>query len=145
MAEYKKILFPIDVNDAAPKVAEHVKQMVTQCGAELHVLFVSSGVSEQPGGSGQQLEDQVIQNSKKKIMDFMETNCPGLKYEAHVMGGMPEEAIVKFARTNGVQMIVMGTHGRTGFERLVSGSVTNDVIKKSDVPVFVVKPFKKAG
>ncbi len=144
MSDYKKILFPMDVADPSPTVAEHVKKLLPLLGAELHMLYVSPNVSDNPGATGK-LEQQTIEGAKAKIKEFMDKSCQGLDYQSHILGGIPEETIPKFAQAEKMDIIIMGTHGRKGFDRLVSGSVTEGVIKKASIPVFVVKPFKNAA
>ena len=56
-----------------------------------------------------------------------------------VLVGEPAEEIVKFAEENQVNLIIMGTHGRTGLASIFLGSVTVDVIKKTCIPVTVIK------
>jgi nucleotide-binding universal stress UspA family protein len=56
-----------------------------------------------------------------------------------VLDGDPAQVIVQFARERGCSLIVMGTHGRTGLERLLMGSVAEQVVRKAPCPVLTVK------
>ncbi len=61
---------------------------------------------------------------------------------AEVVSGDPAEEIMRYAETEGVDLIVMGTHGRKGLERIIFGSVAEQVVKNAPVPVLVVNPYK---
>ena len=64
----------------------------------------------------------------------------GVQHEAHVEGSNdPAEAIAEFAGRVGVQLVVVGSHGRTGIRRALLGSVVQGVIRRSPVPVVVVR------
>jgi len=63
----------------------------------------------------------------------------GVSVKVDVRVGRPDEAIVASARENGADLIVMGSHGRTGLDRLLVGSVSERVIGGSESPVMVVK------
>ena len=60
-------------------------------------------------------------------------------YEHHCMTGSPADELLAFAERNGVDLIVMGSHGRTGLSRLVTGSVAEQVMRRSKCPVLIVK------
>jgi nucleotide-binding universal stress UspA family protein len=59
--------------------------------------------------------------------------------------GEPAEEIIRFAKEENVDMIVMGTHGRTGFSRLLMGSVTEQVVRGAPCPVLTIKQPKHAA
>lgn len=63
----------------------------------------------------------------------------GVEVKVDIRVGRPEEEIVASARENGAYLIVMGSHGRTGLDRLLVGSVSERVIGNSECPVMVVK------
>ena len=64
----------------------------------------------------------------------------GLQVEAVTMRGAPSEAIVRYAQDNGIDLIAMATHRRSGIGRLVFGSVADFVLRELGIPVLVVKP-----
>jgi nucleotide-binding universal stress UspA family protein len=63
----------------------------------------------------------------------------GVPVEGHVLKGVPAETIVEYADANGVDLVVMATHGRSGLARGLFGSVTEGVIRRSTVPVLTVR------
>ena len=71
----------------------------------------------------------------KQLSDFP-------NYESKVVTGDPAEEIVKFADEQGIDLIVMGTHGRKGLDRTLMGSVADHVIKNASAPVFTINPLR---
>jgi nucleotide-binding universal stress UspA family protein len=58
-----------------------------------------------------------------------------------VSGGAAEE-ILKYIQTEGIDLLIMGTHGRKGLDKIIFGSVAEQVVKSSSVPVFLINPYK---
>ena len=75
---------------------------------------------------------------------FLETAGPQVKAEYFTMEGRAAEDIVKFARLQKSDLIVIATHGLTGIEHLLLGSVTEKVVRQAPCPVFTVKAFGKS-
>ncbi len=63
---------------------------------------------------------------------------PGVTVESHVERGVPHEVIVELVESRGIDLVVMGTHGRTGVKRQILGSVTERVLRLADAPVLAV-------
>jgi nucleotide-binding universal stress UspA family protein len=59
--------------------------------------------------------------------------------------GREDEEILKFAKTEGIDLITIGTHGRTGIEHVLFGSVAEKIIRRSPIPVFIIPCKKKSG
>jgi nucleotide-binding universal stress UspA family protein len=68
----------------------------------------------------------------------------GIDVEAIVLEGDPADELIRYAEENGMDLIVMGTLGRTGIERLLLGSVAGNVVRNSKIPVMVVREKHKA-
>ena len=68
-----------------------------------------------------------------------EIEAQGIKTKMELVWGIPHEEIVKIARSEEVDMIVMGTHGRTGWDRLLMGSQAEHVVRTAPCPVITVK------
>jgi len=84
-------------------------------------------------------DEEIIlaKDNVKKIMELAEKE--GIKTEGLTVKGEPYEAIIKTAKQKQVDLIVVGSHGRTGIERLLMGSVTERVIGHSESAVLVVR------
>ena len=150
MKEFKKILFPVDLSESSPKLVPYVTTMAEKFGAEIHLLFVArvfqyfSGIFV-PHPSINKFEDEVQKGAAKKLKEFKEeyfSDLPDTK--AEVVPGDTSEEILKYIQTNGIDLLIMGTHGRKGLDKAVFGSVAERVAKTSPVPVLLVNPYKVA-
>ena len=80
---------------------------------------------------------------KKMLSESLPTD-PTIGYEHRLLSGAPAKAIVDLADAEGVEMIVLATHGRTGLTRLLMGSVAEAVVRKANCPVVTVKAIAPA-
>ena len=147
MAEIKKILFPVDFTASSDKVLPYVKLMADKLGAKVSLVHVVRGAEEFAGfemGAAwySSFEKELIDGAEKAMTRFVEEN--GLNdAETAVLVGDAGEELVKYAEDNGIDMIIMGTHGRKGLEKIMFGSVAAEVVKKAKCPVLTVNPFKQ--
>ncbi len=147
MAEIKKILFPVDFTASSDKVLPYVKFMVDKLGARLSLIHVVRGAEEFAGfemGAAwySSFEKELIDGAEKAMHRFVEENDLSDADSAVLVGAAGEE-IVKYADDNGIDMIIMGTHGRKGLEKIMFGSVAAEVVKKAKCPVLTVNPFQQ--
>ncbi len=148
MKEFKKILFPVDLSESSPKLVPYVTTMAEKFGAEIHLLFVArvfqyfSGIYV-PHPSISKFEDEIVEGAKKRLKEFTEeyfSDFPETK--AEVVPGDISEEILKYTGSKGIDLLILGTHGRKGLEKVVFGSVAERVAKTSPVPVLLVNPYK---
>jgi nucleotide-binding universal stress UspA family protein len=81
----------------------------------------------------------VLEDEGKRAIDEVKKMAGDLPVETFVLSGYPGSAIVDFAKDNGIDLIVMGTLGKSGIEKLLLGSVADRVIRHAPCPVLVVK------
>ena len=148
MRSIKKILFPVDLSEVSPKIAPYVGEMAAKFDAEIHLLFVARILQHftsiyVPHPSIKNFEAEVVKEEKKKLQEFVQEQFEGGPCKAHVILGDPAEEILHYAQAEGIDLIIMGTHGRKGIERIFFGSVAEQVVKKSQVPVLTVNPYAK--
>jgi nucleotide-binding universal stress UspA family protein len=148
MKEFKKILFPVDLSEASPKLVPYVTTMAEKFGAEIHLLFVArvfayfSGIYV-PHPSINKFEDEIVEGAKKRLKEFTEEYFSDFpKTRAEVVPGDISEEILKYTGSKGIDLLILGTHGRKGLEKVVFGSVAERVAKTSPVPVLLVNPYK---
>ena len=148
MKEFKKILFPVDLSESSPKIVPFVTTMAQKFESEIHLLFVArvfeyfSGIYV-PHPSISRFEGEILEGAKKRLKEFTEeyfSDFPGTG--AEVVAGDISEEILKATGSNGIDLLIMGTHGRKGLEKVVFGSVAERVAKASPVPVLLVNPYK---
>ena len=140
----RKILVPIDFAASSNKAFLHAREMVKWWEGELHVIHVldTEFLSGAVHITIEPLEESVAKWKKraedklKKIYHVGEDELAG---EIHIRQGKPHEEILKLADELGIDMIVIGSHGRQGLERAIFGSVAERVTRLSKVPVLIVK------
>ncbi|WP_440950949.1 universal stress protein [Methanosphaerula subterraneus] len=81
----------------------------------------------------------LLQNEANQVLDRVRTLGGDLKMETKILEGRPATEIVDFAENNGIDLIVIGTQGKTGIKRLLLGSVAETVIRSATSMVLVVK------
>jgi nucleotide-binding universal stress UspA family protein len=135
----RKILFPTDFSEPAEYAGRYAALVAGRLGASLHVLHVPLVPPEvvagtlAPGG-GHAARRQAGDRLRQLVA---QAEFQGVQTRASVGGVIPEDAIVEAAAES--DLIVMGTHGRTGVSRLVLGSVTERVVATAPCPVLAVK------
>ena len=145
MQLFKKILFPVDLSHASPQIAPYVSEVATMFEAEVHLLFVVR-VFEHfaslhlPDATIKSIEAEVARRGEEKLREFMEAFFMTDSCKVKVAFGDPAGEILKYVELEGIDLIIIGTHGKKGIERALFGSVANRIVKKSPVPVLTVNP-----
>ena len=152
MKSFKKILFPLDLSEISPIIVPYVKNVAETYGAEVHMLFVARVFDYFKGiyvshPSIDQFESEVIAGAQKKLREFYEEFFADgtLAVKTAVVPGDIAEEILKYIAKEDVDLLVMGTHGRRGFEKVVFGSVAERMIKLAPIPLLLINPFKVKG
>jgi len=145
MVEWQKICCPIDFSDASHHAMQGAAELTRRFGAELTLLFIY----ELPGNAPQDLlfspSDvlrEVLREYDRRLGEWKaraEHLCgrPVLK---HLEVGTPAKEIVRFVRDGRFDLVVMGTHGRSGLRHAVFGSVAEKVVRQALCPVLTVRP-----
>ncbi|ESP89825.1 universal stress protein [Candidatus Halobonum tyrrellensis] len=138
---FDSVLVPTDGSDCASAAADHAVDLATTTDAALHVVNVVDPGILGEGSDPATLLDALEKTGERAIERVIdradESGVPTV--EATVLNGAPYRAIVDYADERDVGCIVMGTHGRTGWDRYLLGSVTERVVRLTDVPVISVK------
>jgi len=143
--EIKKILCCVDFSEISPKLAHYAKFFAQQFGARVIYLYVSPTMTQYvgmhvPAVTVNEFAKEIEENASKSMDEFVDKNSGGVEAEGVVRSGYPTAEILKLAHERQVDMIIMGTHGRKGIDKIVFGSVAEKVIKTSEIPVFTVRP-----
>lgn len=140
---FNRILISTDGSNAVKPAVEKALKLAEIHGAILHALFVVeeptvSGVGEGYAGIDaylEELEEEGVSVTEAIVEQAEDKN---IKAESVVLVGDPSDEILAYATDNDIDLIVLGTHGRTGVKRAVLGSVTEDVVRHSEIPVLSV-------
>lgn len=148
MKEFKDILFPIDFSECSESVFPYALDMAKTFDSTLHLLFVARDISymttvDVSKGLLMDTVAAIARGAEDHMQAFVDKNMDtSIKYETRVVIGNPADEILKYAGEQGIDMIVMGTHGRRGLDHVLMGSVADHVSKYASVPVLTVNPFR---
>jgi nucleotide-binding universal stress UspA family protein len=131
---FENILVPTDGSECANAAVGYAAELASQYGSTVHVLSVVDA---------RRLENAPhYENVEQEHAEITERTCDELAADVStkraVRSDVPHSAILKYASDEEVDLIVMGTHGRTGVQRYLLGSVTENVVRLADVPVLTV-------
>ncbi len=153
---YNKIMVPLDGSELAECVIPHVESLVRGCSTG-HVTFirvvepVHIPTSPETEGSAifstrdaQRLRNNVESENMEIAEEYVtriaaRNRYPGTEVEARVIMGKPAETLAEFAEQNGIDLIVIATHGLSGISRWVWGSVADRILRAACVPVLMVR------
>lgn len=143
---YEKILVTTDGSEGAKAAAEHAIDIADKYDADLHILYVVDIGVDTSLSSVSDLMSQLESSGKledvgKKATESIKENAEasGVNSEVSVKRGIPHKEINSYIKEKEIDMIVMGTHGRTGLDRILLGSVAEKVVRSADVPVLTVR------
>ncbi|WP_254765047.1 universal stress protein [Natrinema marinum] len=138
------ILIPTDGSEYAENASEVGFDLAERMGATVHALAVGDvNLTEvsSVGGGPPRTKDDVTKIAAKWADELTASaEARGLEAEAVVRSGTPADEIVEYATEIDADMIVIGTAGRSGFERRILGSVTDKVVRTAPLPVVTVRP-----
>jgi len=162
---YDDILYPTDGSEGAAAALDTCRGIATAYDATVHVLYVMEqgtihgfageievtgtggpGAGEARGESGvlpEHTKSEEVQAEAREygtaLVEEVAEQLGDVETRTEVRHGAPHEAVVDYTDAHGIDLIVMGTRGRTGLERYLLGSVAERVIRTSDVPVLTVR------
>jgi nucleotide-binding universal stress UspA family protein len=147
MFPLNRIVCPTDFSEPSLEGLRNALELAEKFEAELIVLYVI----EPPGWAGlsysppvtnlmdltRSLKDEAVRNLNKLQSEMIPDH---LRYRLLTVEGKPAEEIVKLANKEAAGLIVIATHGYSGFNRFVFGSVTERVVRTSKCPVLTIRP-----
>ncbi len=143
----RNILVPTDFSDASLEALRHAKELALTYGAQITLLHAVEEVVY-PSAYGVEPANlpgpQVIDRVEDSLADLARTEIGYEHVVVQANVGYAPSTILDYAETNEVDLVVIATHGRTGLERMLLGSVAERVVRRSPAPVFTVKSFGKS-
>lgn len=152
-----KILIPLDGSKLAEQVLPHAIELALRCQSRvvlLQVVPLTDPMLARPEFGvtleGQTHWEEVMRLEDESAQTYLQWTAQplrgkGLEVECVTLRGLPVERIISYSRQNGVDLIAIATHGRSGLGRLVFGSVADRVLKESGLPVLLIKPAVSDG
>jgi nucleotide-binding universal stress UspA family protein len=150
--EIKRVVTPVDFSDNSRLIAESSAYVAGKFGAAMHLVFVVQNFDDYSGFFVPQmtlptLEGELVESAETKMASFcgeMVAYCEsvGVKELSYkVFMGDVAEKIVEYAADLKADMIIMGTHGYKGLEKIMFGSVADKVVRSASCPVLTVNPY----
>lgn len=133
---YDKILLTTDGSESAEAAIEHASSLAEKYGSEIHVLYVSDVRSQMGDPSMEFVVDNLEEIGKKAVEEVAGELPSGVETVTGVEPGIPHRKIIDYSEEENIDLICMATHGRSGLDRILIGSVTEKVTRKSKVPVL---------
>ena len=150
MEDFKNILYPIALTEYSLKVAPYVVTMAKKFDAQVHLLhvlrrfewFVDTYVDESPKPDFKRIasdfESQILSQAQQKLETFTQKHLKSLQIaNATVVKGTHYKQILEYAKSNGIDLIIMGT-GAT-LQKVMFGAVAEKVSRMANVPVMLIK------
>jgi len=160
---FKRILVPLDGSRFSSRALRYAVEIAKPFNAEIilmQVVYPAVPVNETAGMEPVVQSPAVVKVAVQIALDkdkknaanakrylnkkVREITSQGIKSSNHVEFGAPASTIIKFARRNKIDLIIMSTHGKGGIVRAVMGSVADEVVRKSGKPVLVIRPNKRS-
>lgn len=146
---YKKVLVPLDGSKLSESVLNHVVAIATGCQVPEVVLLrvrepLDASVKAVLDPEIAEQLDQAYHDESAKYLNRISKKLEkkGAATRVEVLSGNPADEIIKYSKDNHIDLIIMSTHGRSGFSRIVFGSVADKVIRQAEKPVLL-KPAGK--
>jgi nucleotide-binding universal stress UspA family protein len=149
MSAIRRILVPVDFSEPSRIALEYAAELARGFGAKLDVLhvweaptFIAPGSFVAMGNSGMELVEMVRTSADSALDDFVSSaRRRGLEIAAaRTEMGHPAHAITEAAARGGYDLLVLGTHGRSGMSHILLGSVAERVLRHAPCPVLTVPP-----
>ena len=144
--EIKKILFPIDLTANSSKILPYVLSISEKYNSAIYLLHVVQdllrwGHLYVPHTSMERFQKEAAEGAEKamqRICDDQLHSCPN--FQRRIVSGDPVTEILNTIESENIDLVIMGTHGRKGLEHALFGSVAENVVKRSTVPVLTINP-----
>ena len=139
----KTILVSTDFSPSSDAALAMATALARDSGAKLLIVHVEEIPLATGGAEYLYSVPEPATQELKKMLGEVVPKDPNVAYEHRLLAGDPAEAIVRTAEADGVDMIVIGTHGRTGLTRLLMGSVAEKVVRTAPCPVLTLKQSER--
>jgi nucleotide-binding universal stress UspA family protein len=154
MPRFKSIVLTTDLSENADAAAPYALELAAKYGGTIHLVHVfedilySGVLADEAMGYSATVWVEEAEKVRKNHLNIMASSMSApenARVVPHYLRGNPTAEVLKFAKMNSADCIVMSTHGRTGFSHLLFGSVAEKIVRTSPCPVLTIKPNKIAG
>ncbi len=143
----KKIVVPVDFEDNTEYLVDYASELARKFDAEMyliHVIPMGYSLGGEMVVRYSAIKEDEYKSSVEKMMERLVavTGKDGIRCNGKVFVGDPAEEIVQYVDDVGADMVIISTHGTKGLEKILLGSVTSRVVKRSNCPVLSMNPYK---
>jgi nucleotide-binding universal stress UspA family protein len=147
MVEINRILFPIDLTENSSKILPYALSVSEKYHSSIYLLHVVHDLLKWghlyvPHTSMENFLREAMEGAEKameRVCEEQLQSCPN--FHRRIVSGDPAAEILKTIESESIDLVIMGTHGRKGLEHVIFGSVAENVVKKSPVPVLTINPY----
>ena len=139
---YKKILIATDGSENTKKAVNHGIEFARIAGAEVYAVYVldAGAFATLPMDAAWESMYELIRAEGNEALEYVKDRGSesGVPVECSILEGHPASEIVLYAQENNINLIVLGTLGKTGLDRILVGSVATKVVHTSHIPILIV-------
>lgn len=145
MKDFKTILFALDFSQSSDYAFQYALSLTRKYQARLLIVHIINEPVDLRGFyvphiSFEKLEQEIEEGAKKMMEKFCREQLGDYSnYETFLLPGIPYDEIIKKAEEQSADLIIMGTHGRTGLDHVLFGSTAEKVVRKSAIPVMTIR------
>lgn len=140
---YDRVLIPTDGSETVETTLEHAIRIARDNGAAVHALYVIDGrVVRSADGDAREDLERTLESDGREAVDAVESRAleADLEVVSEIRYGTPHKEILDYAEETGIDLITIGTHGKSPREKLLTmGSVSERVVDNASVPVLIVR------
>lgn len=145
MKDITKILCAVDLSEHSKQVAEYAATLARKLNASVIVVYTAPSLSQYvgfhvPPNTIENFVGEIVTGAEQSMQNFVAENFAGIDAKGKVLIGYAAEEILNRANEEHADMIIMGTHGRKGIDRILFGSVAEKVVKNARIPVLTIRP-----
>lgn len=145
MPKLQKIICALDLSEHSKTVAEYAFMLAKAMNASIVAVYAAPTLTQYTGfhvppNTIDSFVGEIVSGAEKAMAQFVSENFEGVETKAEVVVGYAAEEILEIAAKEEADLIVMGTHGRKGIDRILFGSVAERVVKNSHLPVLTIRP-----
>lgn len=145
MATIKTIMCAVDFSEMSSTVASYAQHLGKSLNSSVKVVYVAPSLSQYvgfhvPPTSIESFVGEIVSGAEKTMDTFLQENFRDIDVTGKVLSGYAAEEILNYAREEKIDLIIMGTHGRKGIDRVLFGSVAEKIVKSASIPVMTIRP-----
>ncbi len=147
MLKLKKILCPTDFSEASCEALKYAISLARSTQSKLILMYVvnqkmfSEGLSLLRASSPEALGKEMADEARRRLKMLIPVEeRDGIDWETNIRSGNPAQEVIRYAKESDIDMIVIGTAGHSGVERMMFGSTAEKVVRGAHCPVLSVKP-----